>query len=71
MRKLLATLFLAVFFLPCAQAQRPRTRDFSDANDSLRQRLKRRTGVDNAFKLEKVSARENLLESSAKQAVRQ
>ena len=62
MRKLLATLFLAAFFLPCAQAQLPRTRDFAVANDSLRQRLKRRTGVDNTFKLEKVSARDNQLD---------
>ena len=62
MRHFIATLCLAALYLLPVQAQLPRTRDFAVVNDSLQQRLKRRTSVENAFKLEKLSAREKQLD---------
>ena len=56
-RSLLILLLLAVT-LPLA-AQHPRARDFASVTDSLQQRLKRRTGVTSAFKLEKALVRGN------------
>ncbi len=58
MRRLILSLLLlsAVVEFPAA-AQAPRVRAFSTATDSLTQRFKRRCGVDNAFKLERVQAR--------------
>lgn len=57
MRKLFAFLFLLCLLTPQAVFSQPRPRDFREANDSLQQRLKRRTGVNNLLKLEKVTVR--------------
>ncbi|MBQ6954163.1 MAG: N-acetylmuramoyl-L-alanine amidase [Bacteroidales bacterium] len=61
MRKLLPALLLLFLITPSLLAQ-PRPRDFREANDSLQQRLKRRTGVDNTFRLERVTPRGNVLD---------
>ena len=61
MKKLLAVFFLLAALAPQALAQ-PRARDFREANDSLQQRLKRRMGVDNPFRLEKVTPRGGVLD---------
>lgn len=55
MKKILPLLLLILS--TSAAFSQPRTRDFREANDSLHQRLKRRTGVDVLFKLEKVTVR--------------
>ena len=56
MRKILSSVLLLALLASPAFSQ-PRARDFREANDSLQQRLKRRTGVDNLLKLEKVTVR--------------
>ncbi|MBR1570837.1 MAG: xanthan lyase [Bacteroidales bacterium] len=57
--------FLAAVFLlsvlSLADAQ-PRARDFREATDSLKQRMKRRTGVETTLKLEKVTVRGKALD---------
>ncbi len=56
-----AILFL--FLSLCASAQNPpRVRDFAGVSDSLQVRLKKRMGVDNTFRLEKVTARGKTLD---------
>lgn len=61
MRKAISALFLLLCLLPQSWAQ-PRPRDFREANDSLQQRMKRRTGVDYRLALEKVVQRGNVLD---------
>ena len=61
MRKILPSLLLLIFLAPASFSQ-PRARDFREANDSLQQRLKRRTGVDILFKLEKVTVKGKALD---------
>ena len=56
MKKLLLALAIFASAFPL-QAQNPRAKDFVTATDSLHQRLKRRTGVESPFKLEKVLTR--------------
>ena len=64
MRKLFSVLLLLTVLMPSALAQGnlPRPRDFREVNDSLQQRLKRRMGVDNQFKLEKITQRGTALD---------
>ena len=56
MKKILSVLLFFTLLVQgaLAQGKPPRARDFREVNDSLKQRLKRRTGVDNTFKLEKI-----------------
>ena len=61
MRKILPSLLLLILLAPASFSQ-PRARDFREANDSLQQRLKRRTGVDILFKLEKVTVKGKALD---------
>ena len=61
-RRVLAILLLCLLTALPAAAQHPRARDFAVATDSLQQRLKRRTGVDCRFKLEKVLVRGSVLD---------
>ena len=56
MKRLLLILLLASASLNI-QAQKPRVRDFAPVTDSLQQRLKRRTGVESPFKLDKALVR--------------
>ena len=58
MKRILLILLLSVVGFNL-QAQNPRARDFSTAVDSLQQRLKRRTGVTSAFKVDKALVRGN------------
>ena len=55
MRKIVLLLLLVPGIL-CAQTFR--TRDFAQSTDSLQNRMQRRTGVNNRYKLEKVTARQ-------------
>jgi len=56
MKRFLLTLALVTAAVVTAEAQ-PRARDFREATDSLKERLKRRTGVETSLKLEKVTVR--------------
>ena len=58
MKRFLLILSLIAATLPL-EAQHPRAKDFASVSDSLHQRLKRRTGVTSAFKLEKALVRGN------------
>ncbi len=64
MRKIFLTAALALLCaLPAAQAQpRPSAKTFREAADSLQRRLQRRTGVETALKLEKVTLRGNAVD---------
>ncbi len=59
MKRLLLPLLFSLLLIPSfpLQAQAPRARSFAEAVDSLAQRLKRRTGVESQFKLERVIQR--------------
>ena len=59
MKRFLLILLLAASCLSL-KAQNPRARDFVTPVDSLHQRLKRRTGVTSAFKLDKALVRGNV-----------
>ena len=62
MRKLFTVLAFLTVVLSAGAQQRPSAKTFREATDSLTQRLKRRTGVETALKLEKVTARGNVLD---------
>ena len=57
MRKILATFFLLLAGVTVLAQNPPRVRDFNGVTDSLQARLQRKMGVENRFKLEKVTAR--------------
>ena len=57
-KRALPIIFFTAFALAAsAQNNAPRVKDFAGVTDSLQVRLKRRMGVENSFRLEKVTAR--------------
>lgn len=61
MKKTFVAILLALLCTG-AGAQTPRAKDFAEVTDSLQARLKRRTGVESKFKLEKVQVRGKVLD---------
>jgi len=63
MQRILLTVLIALSCaIPAHAQQRPSARTFREATDSLKQRLKRRTGVETALKLDKVTLRGTTLD---------
>ena len=63
MQRILLTVLIALSCAIPAQAQqRPSAKTFREATDSLKQRLKRRTGVETSLKLDKVTPRGTTLD---------